>query len=81
MRHGVWSFSKLLEAWPKLPQYGAAYLVMNAMSMALTIQCLCNRTVIYGCCMSGLDKEEGQMQGLKIWLSLALANSNHLSFL
>ena len=30
MRHGVWNFSKWLEAWPKLPQYEAAYLVMNA---------------------------------------------------
>lgn len=56
MRHGVWSFSKWLEAWPKLPQYGAAYLVMNAVSMALTTQCLCRRTVIYDCYMSGLDR-------------------------
>ena len=26
----VWCFSRWLEAWPKKPQYGAAYLVMNA---------------------------------------------------
>lgn len=30
VRQSVWCFSRWLEAWPKKPQYGAAYLVMNA---------------------------------------------------
>ena len=79
--HSVWTFSKWLEAWPKLCQYGAAHLVMNAVISihgtyhSLLIKKDSNLWLYY---VSGLNR--GGKQGLKILFSLAVANNKMSHF-
>lgn len=85
VRHSVWCFSRWLEAWPKKPQYGAAYLVMNAV---ISVHGTYHPVLIlkdgnlHLCCMFGLDTVGRRTKGrvwraglLWLWLTISISPS------